>query len=121
MTTPIKIPAWQGALNIHNVPREVLREFYGDKAWDVRYETIGALVYYEEKLHTIVFIGNSQPGNGSFGRFMSWKEQEALEAGVDLMVAELWNKRLKRHLIFKRGYKATKKGNHVILRLRKRA
>jgi len=64
----------------------------------------GILCVSVSRVLTIIAIANEEPGNGRFALCMSALEQTAKEHRCPLQVAAIWNKRLKTHLVSKRGY-----------------
>ena len=57
---------------------------------------------------TIIAIVNDEPGNGQFATVMDTMEKAAHEAGLPMIVGSIWNERLRRHLLTKRGYEQVK-------------
>lgn len=57
--------------------------------------------------YDILVITNNNKGNGHFEDTLQWFFNSCLRDGKKLRVLEVWNKRLKNHLIGKRGFKAS--------------
>lgn len=58
----------------------------------------------EEGAVRLIAIANDSPGNGDFERAMTKLETRARGMGKKFQVVEIWNERLKTHLVSKRGY-----------------
>lgn len=58
-----------------------------------------------DKLLTIIALLNDTPGNGDFAKLMDILESR----GKPVIIEEIWNRRLYKHLIRKRGYAPTAK------------
>lgn len=61
--------------------------------------------------YLIINIINEEKGNGHFDEVLEWFESSAKRDKVKLGVVELWNKRLKKHLIEKRGFQEDENGD----------
>lgn len=95
--------------NVSKSPN-ALNEFLRVNRTDVRVGSCMAVVDYTTPYNTLIFVANRQPGNGDFARLMDYLEAEAKNDDRPLEVVEIWNKRLRRHLITKRGYVKSKRG-----------
>jgi len=56
--------------------------------------------------YEILSVYNDQPGNGHFEDVLAWFEQSCRRDGKALRIREVWNPRLKRHLMERRGFRA---------------
>lgn len=65
--------------------------------------------------YEILAVTNDNPGNGHFDDVLQWFEFAAKRDGKALRVMEVWNKKLKQHLIKKRGF-SPYQHDHVIKR-----
>lgn len=54
--------------------------------------------------YDILTVINEQPGNGHFEDVLQWFEQSCRRDNRSLRILEVWNKRLARHLVEKRGF-----------------
>ncbi len=54
--------------------------------------------------YDILSFINDHPGNGHFEDVIEWFEQSCKRDKRNLRVLEVWNKRLARHLVEKRGF-----------------
>ncbi len=61
----------------------------------------------------LLAIENESPGNGHLTDVFEWFEYSAKTNKIPLQVMECMNKRFKRHLIDKRGFKEIKGTDHV--------
>lgn len=55
--------------------------------------------------YEILSFVNDNPGNGDFGHTMDWFEESCKRDGYNLRIREVSNKRLRKHLVEKRGFK----------------
>lgn len=62
--------------------------------------------------YDILVVNNELPGNGHFEDVFQWFENSCRRDGKMLRIMEVWNKRLKRHLIEKRGFECI--GEHCV-------
>ena len=58
-----------------------------------------------DNTYRIIAIVNDKQGNGHFEDVLEWFENSAKRDGYKLAIVEIWNKRFKKHLIKKRGFK----------------
>lgn len=56
--------------------------------------------------YEILNIINTNLGNGHFEDVMQWFEHSAKRDKKKFRIREVWNKKLKAHLVFKRGFNA---------------
>lgn len=68
--------------------------------------TCHGLVCFTDESIEILAIVNEEPNNGHFNDVLQWFEYAAKDQGKILRVIELFNQRLKWHLINKRGFVA---------------
>jgi hypothetical protein len=61
----------------------------------------------------ILAINNSQPGNGHLQDVLDWFENSAKRDNKNLKFLEVWNKRFKKHLISKKGFKISGKDDLI--------
>lgn len=61
--------------------------------------------------YEILAVTNETPGNGHFDDVLEWFEQSCRRDKRSLRVLELWNEKLKKHLIEKRGFKDIQNDN----------
>lgn len=66
-----------------------------------------------ETTYDILAITNNVPGNGHFEDVLQWFEHSCRRDKRNLRILEVWNKRLKMHLIRKRGFSAIGKDNVI--------
>lgn len=66
--------------------------------------------------YLILTVNNEQHGNGHFTDLLEWFEVSCKRDNRDLIIQKVWNKRLKRHLVNKRGF--VPKGANVVKRFR---
>ena len=59
--------------------------------------------------YQILAIINNKPGNGHFEDVLQWFEYSANRDKRKFRILEVWNEKLKKHLIKKRGFKAVGK------------
>lgn len=57
-----------------------------------------------ETSYGILAVSNSSPGNGHFTDVLEWFENSCKRDNKSLQILEVWNKRLKKHLIEKCGF-----------------
>ena len=66
-----------------------------------------------DEAYQLVAVMNDQPGNGHFTDVLEWFENSAKRDGKALEVVEIWNDRLRQHLIQKRGFRLKENGDTV--------
>lgn len=71
-----------------------------------RVGTCHGLYYQDKEAVCLLAIHNDDPGNGHFTDVLEWFAYSAKNQGLHFDVVEVWNKRLKWHLIDKRGFVA---------------
>jgi len=54
--------------------------------------------------YDILAIDNQVPGNGHFNDVIEWFEQSCRRDKKSLMILEVWNQRLAKHFVEKRGF-----------------
>lgn len=54
--------------------------------------------------YSILAVTNSAPNNGHFEDVLQWFEHSCKRDKKDLWILEVWNQKLKKHLIEKRGF-----------------
>lgn len=64
--------------------------------------------------YDILGIDNDKPGNGHFEDTLQWFENSCKRDNRALRILEVWNERLKKHLISKRGFVEVPGTFHVI-------
>lgn len=52
----------------------------------------------------ILAVSNSKPHNGHFNDVLEWFEYSCKQHKVKFIILEVWNNRLKKHLIEQRGF-----------------
>ncbi len=76
-----------------------------DITWQMfRVGTCEGLWSHDDKSYMILAIENKQPGNGHFTDVLQWFEYSCRRDKRSLKIMQVWNSRLKRHLINK-GFK----------------
>ena len=58
-----------------------------------------------EDSYDILGITNETPGNGHFEDVLEWFKRSCRRDKKHFRILEVWNKKLKRHLVSKRGFK----------------
>ena len=58
-----------------------------------------------DKYYDLLFVYNSEPGNGHFDDVLEYFEHACKRDKLDLMFSEVWNKKFGKHLRKKRGFK----------------
>lgn len=81
---------------------------------DFKVGTCNGLFKVKKRKYIIIAIINNHKNNGHFQDVLEWFENSCKRDKYDLVVAEIWNDRLKRHLIDKRGFEEYKELNGVI-------
>lgn len=105
----------------HNLPFEQGGSFMGEGSpllWKIG--TCHGLWYPDdEKLqYVLLAVTNDEQGNGHFTDVLEWFENSCKRDQRDFVVAEVWNKRLRKHLIEKRGFKPIEHSDSVIKKFR---
>lgn len=59
----------------------------------------------DEFSYSILAIDNSEKGNGHFEDVLQWFYNSCVRDKKKFMILEVWNSKLKKHLITKRGFK----------------
>ena len=59
----------------------------------------------DPKYYEILSVINSHPGNGHFADVLEWFESSCKRDKRGLLIREVWNRKFKKHLIKKRGFK----------------
>lgn len=98
------------------LPENKVKELFDHHHIDIRFGTITALIEYNDDQNILVFVANNKKGNGHFSLFMDYIEQEAKDASKPLVIAELWNHDLKKHLLTVRGYKKRKQHHNDVIK-----
>lgn len=99
----------------HSLPFEQAGHFMGpDSPLLWRIGTCHGLWYPTEKEYVLLAVHNDEIGNGHFTDVMEWFENSCKRDKKDFIVGEVWNKRLKKHLIEKRGFIAIEHSDSVI-------
>lgn len=63
-----------------------------------------------DKCYNILAVMNEEPGNGHFTDVLEIFENSAQRDGMSVLIQEVWNKDLEKHLVEKKGYKKIRKG-----------
>ena len=84
----------------------------GENFLRFRVGTCEGLWLSTDESYGIVAVINSEPNNGHFTDVLEWFENSAKRDGKSLQILEVFNRKLKKHLIEKRGFKKIK-GNNV--------
>src|SRR5688500_4237623 len=66
-----------------------------------------------DKTYDILAITNNVPGNGHFEDVLQWFEHSCRRDKKALRILEVWNKRLKMHLVRKRGFALYRKDDVI--------
>lgn len=101
----------------NNLMFEVAKGYMADFP-NFRVGTCTGIFTFNENEYVIVGISNSKFGNGHFNDVMEWFENSCKRDNKDLVVAEIFNKKLMAHLIGKRGFEFLK-NNYVIKTFKK--
>lgn len=88
----------------HNLHFEVADWEYDGQYKRFRIGTCSGLWASIPKSYGILAITNSKPNNGHFNDVLEWFENSCKRDNKTLQILEVWNKRLKKHLIEKRGF-----------------
>ena len=67
-----------------------------------------------ETSYDILAVENEVKGNGHFEDVLQWFENSCERDHKDFRILEVWNSRLKKHLVKKRGFKVVGKSDNVI-------
>ncbi len=97
----------------HGLPFLVRPWHLGDDWMEYVVGTCQGLWKQEGDAYEILSFYNNKPGNGHFEDVMVWFEFSCKRDHKNLIIREVWNKRLKQHLITKRGFTVLE-GNHLI-------
>lgn len=91
----------------HNLKFEAYKWDFGlaGSAYNFRIGTCGGLYSFNKTAYIIIAIENKQKGNGHFEDVLEWFYESCKRDKMDLIIAEIWNARLYRHLVIKRGFK----------------
>jgi len=68
--------------------------------------TCHGLFYQTEKAVCLLAVMNNEKGNGHFTDVLEWFEYSAQRQGLYFDVIEVWNQRLRKHLMEKQGFVA---------------
>lgn len=92
------------------------RFFNGDDQSPYLYRigTCHGLWYSKPDAYVLLMVMNDEIGNGHFTDVMEWFENSCARDKKNFIVAEVWNKRLLKHLIEKRGFVAIEGTENVI-------
>lgn len=82
--------------------------------WDHPLNTQGWMLFRVNKIsgqwrdagnnYEILTVVNDKPGNGDFEHVLSWFYESCKRDKKNLLIREVWNQRLAKHLINKRGF-----------------
>lgn len=98
----------------HNLPFECA-EWPRDKQFTLfRIGTCEGLWFAEDDAYNILSIINKEMGNGHFEDVFDWFLQSCKRDKKILRFREVWNERLKKHLIEKRGFKIEKEDDLIL-------
>jgi len=91
----------------HNLTFEVAPwEFdIGDRFERFRIGTCGGLWRCKDNEYQILAIDNKEKGNGHLEDVFDWFINSCKRDKKSLVILELWNRRFKKHLMEKRGFK----------------
>lgn len=87
------------------------------KEWNCfRIGTCEGLWRATKNSYQILAITNNEPGNGHFNDVLEWFQYSCNRDKKHFVILELWNERLSKHLIEKRGFDVwnNSEGYHVI-------
>ena len=79
-----------------------------------RIGTCHGLWYSKPDAHVLLAVVNDTKGNGHFDDVIEWFENSCKRDKLNFVIAEVWNKRLLKHLIEKRGFTAIEGTENVI-------
>lgn len=96
----------------HNLIFEVAPHFSED-TFNFRVGTCTGVYSFNADNYIIIWIGNTENGNGHLQDVFDWFENSCKRDKKNLMVVELMNKRFMRHLIEKRGFVAIDDNNVI--------
>lgn len=88
----------------HKLPFEVAPWEHDSEFQRFRVGTVTGLWSYDKDNYHILAIDNSAPGNGHFEDVLQWFEFSCKRDKRNLQILEVWNDKLKAHLINKRGF-----------------
>src|SRR6266852_5781546 len=87
--------------------------YLGGEFFAYRIGTCHGLYGFTKKSYLLVAIINDEIGNGHFDDVLEWFENSAKRDAKNLEIVEIWNERLKKHLVEKRGFKAKRNGDVI--------
>lgn len=95
----------EGFRTTHDLAFEVAPWLSTDEGYfRFRIGTCDGLWGSTESCYLILAVRNSEPGNGHFEDVLEWFEHSCVRDGKYLRVQEIWNHRLKVHLLESRGF-----------------
>ena len=101
-----------GFKSTHNLLFETA-PFYTPDAIRFRVGTCTGIYSYESTKYIIIGITNHEQGNGHLDDVFEWFENSCKRDKKNLMVAEIMNRRFRKHLIEKRGFTALDEDNVI--------
>lgn len=96
----------------HDLPFEVAA-WLTSNFMRFRIGTCNGLWRCTNEFYDILAIDNTKPGNGHFNDVFEWFEHSCQRDKKSLRILEVWNGRLKEHLITKRGFEIDGEDNVV--------
>jgi len=91
--------------SLHNLNFETAKWMNGVNKWQrFRVGTCEGLWSSTDESYCILAVTNSTLGNGHFTDVLQWFENSCKRDKRSFKIIELWNDRLKSHLINKRGF-----------------
>lgn len=90
-----------------------MTELMGSEFKRFRIGTCSGLWQSTDKSYDILAIDNSKRGNGHFDDVLEWFENSCKRDKKHLMFLEVWNEKLMKHLIEKRGFIKVDKFNLI--------
>lgn len=108
VTTPFK--------SKHDLPF-FTRRWYIDPNWfEFRIGTVTGLWHYDKSIpaYCILAFKNENPGNGHFDDMFEWFSQSCIREKAPLIIQDIMNVRLYKHLVEKRGFVPYCAGDEVI-------
>lgn len=94
---------------IHDLPFEVaeweMNAVMEEEWYRFRVGTCTGLWRSTDTSYEILAIENSKKGNGHFEDLLQWFYNSCLRDRKNLRIREVWNQRLKYHLVSKRGFR----------------
>lgn len=88
----------------HSLPFEVAPWEHSKEFTRFKIGTCTGIWKTENKSYSILAITNDVKGNGHFDDVLQWFENSCRRDGYSLKFLEVWNPKLKKHLIEKRGF-----------------